>query len=109
MDTNTVILTVKDLNATSSVGSDGIALRYLREVLCVKVPFLTCIVNTSVVTGVFPEDWKHALDVPIYKNGNSDSVNNYRPTSILLIISKVLEKIVAKQLSFYLESNNLLS
>ncbi len=55
VDTNTVILTVKDLNATNSVGSDGIGLRFLRDALFVTVLFLTCIVNTSVVTGVFPE------------------------------------------------------
>lgn len=109
VDTNTIILTVKDLNATSSVGSDGIKLRFLTDALGVIVPFLTCIVNTSLVTGVFPEIWKHALVVPIHKNGDSDCVNNYRPISILPIISKVLEKIVAKQLSCYLESNNLLS
>ncbi len=92
VDINTVILTVKDLNATSSVGSDGTGLRFLRDALCVTIPFLTCIINTSVVTGVFPETWKHALVVPIYKNGDPDSLNNYRPVSILPIISKILEK-----------------
>ena len=55
VDANTVILTVKHLNTTTSIGSDGIALRFLRDALCVIVLFLTCIVNTSVVTGVFPE------------------------------------------------------
>ena len=76
VDTNTVILTVKDLNATSSLGTDGIKLRFLRDALSVIVPFLTCIVNTSLVTGVFPETWKYALVVPIHKKGDSDSVNN---------------------------------
>ena len=109
VDVNTVILIVKDLNATNSIGSDGIALRFLRDALCVIVPYLTCIVNTSLVTGVFPESWKHALVVPLYKNGDPDIVNNYRPVSILPVVSKILEKIVAKQLSEYLEENKLLS
>ncbi len=61
------------------------------------------------VTGVFSETRKHALVVSIYKKGDPDSVNNYIPLSILPVISKVLEKYVAKQLSFYLESHNLLS
>ncbi len=39
----------------------------------------------------------------------TNSVNNYRPVSILPIISKVLEKNVAKPLSFYLQSHNILS
>ncbi len=67
VDTNIVILTVKDFNATSSVGSNGIGLQFIKDAPCVTVPFLTCIVNTSLVTGVFPETWKHALVVPIYK------------------------------------------
>ena len=109
VDVNTLILIVKDLNATNSIGSDGIALRFLRDALCVIAPFLTCIVNTSLVTGVFPESWKHALVVPLYKNGDLDVVSNYRPISILSIVSKILEKIVARQLSDYLETNKLLS
>lgn len=109
VDANTIILIVKDLNATNSIGSDGIALRFLRDALCVIVPFITCIVNTSLVTGVFPESWKHALVVPLYKNGDPEVVNNYRPVSLLPIMSKILEKIVARQLSDYLETNKLLS
>ncbi len=61
------------------------------------------------VTGVFHETWNQALVVPIYKNGDLDNVNDYIPVSILPIISKVLEKNVAKQLSFYLEVYHLLS
>ena len=86
VDINTIILTFKDLNTTSSVGSDSIGLRFLRYALCVTLPFLTCIINTSIVTGVFPAAWKHALVVPLYKNGDRDCVNNYRPVSILPII-----------------------
>lgn len=107
VDTNTVILAVKDLNTTTSVGSDNIGLRFLRDALCNIFSFLTCIINTSMVTGVFPAAWKHALVVPLFKNGDRDCVNNYRPASLLPIVSKVLEKIVVKQLSYYLESNKL--
>ena len=79
VDTDTAILTVKDLNTTTSVSSDNIGLRFLRDALCVILPFLTCIINTSIVTGVFPAAWKHALVVPLFKHGDRDCVNNYRP------------------------------
>ena len=108
VDTNTAISAVKDLNTTTSSGSDTTGLRFLRDALCVILPFLTCILNASVVTGVFPAAWKHALVVPLFKNGNHDCLNNYKPLSILPIASKVLKK-VPKQLSCYLESNKLLS
>ncbi|XP_063881592.1 uncharacterized protein LOC135111811 [Scylla paramamosain] len=72
VDANTLILIVKELNATNSIGSDGIAFKFLRDALYVIVPLLTCIINTSLVTGVFPESWKHALVVTLYKNGDPD-------------------------------------
>lgn len=47
IDTNTVIQTVKALNDTSSVGSDNIPLRFVRDALYMIAYFLTCIINTS--------------------------------------------------------------
>ena len=109
VDINTIILTVKDLKETTSVGSDNIPLKFVKDALYVIAVYLTCIVNTSIVTGVFPNAWKHAIIVPIFKNGDPENVNDYRPISILPVISKILEKIVANQLINYLEMNNLLS
>ena len=109
VDANTIILTIKNLRPINSVGSDGITLRFVRDALCAILPFLTCIINTSLVTGVFPEAWKHALVVPLHKIDDPGAVSNYRPVSILPILSKVIEKIVAKQLTCYLETNKLLS
>ncbi len=54
VDTNTVILAVKNLNTTTFVGSDNIGLRLPRDPLCIILSFLTCIINTSMATGVLP-------------------------------------------------------
>ena len=67
------------------------------------------IVNTSIVTGIYPHLWKHSHVIPFYKNGDVDDVSNYRPISLLPIISKVLEKIIANQLMVFLETHKLLS
>ncbi len=109
VDTETIILTIKGLNDTKSVGSDGIPLRFIKDSLYFIAFYLTCIINTSIVTGVFPTSWKHALVVPLFKSGNSNDMNNYRPIYLLPILSKILEKIVADQLIQFLECNNLLS
>jgi len=67
------------------------------------------IINTSIITNTFPDLWKISHVVPLYKSNDADDVNNYRPISLLPIFSKILEKIVAKQLMSYLEHYKLLS
>ncbi len=64
------------------------------------------IINTSFVTGVFPNAWKHASVIPLFKKGDKANVNNYRPISLLPILSKIAEKIVSQQLLHFLSHNN---
>ena len=46
--------------------------------------------------------------MPVHKGGAEDDPTNYRPIAVVSIIAKILEKIVATQLSNYFESNELL-
>ena len=109
VDIDTVILVFKDLNESNAFGSDGISSKYLKDALPVLIFYITVIVNTSIVTGVFAKLWKHPHVIPYFKSGDTENVGNYRPISLLPILSKVLEKIVARQLMYYLESNKLLA
>ena len=109
VDTDTIFLIIKGLKDTNSVSSDGIPLTFIKDSLYVIAFYLTCIVNTSIVTGIFPTTWKHALVVPLFKSGDSNDFNDYRPISLLPILSKILERVVAGQLTQYLEANKLLS
>ena len=109
VDSNTIILTIKHLKETKATGSDGISLKFLKDALPAILPYITCMVNTSIVTGSFPAAWKHAIVIPLHKKGDTDDVSNYRPISLLPVISKIIEKIIATQLTHYLESNFLLS
>ena len=60
-------------------------------------------------TGIFPDKLKIAKVVPIFKKGDKLNINNYRPISLLPAISKVIEKIMADQLSEFFENMKLLS
>ena len=71
--------------------------------------FLTTIFNLSLNYGIFPNDWKNARVSPIYKSGEKDECGNYRPISILSVVSKLFEKLVYKQVYSYLENNELLT
>ena len=63
---------------------------------------LATLFNRSFDSSSFPTDWKLALVVPIFKKGAKDLPGNYRPISLLPILSKVLEKIVHKKIVRFL-------
>ncbi len=84
-------------------------MRFFNDSLFVIASYLTVIIDTSISTGQFPTAWKHATVTPLFKSGEKDNPSNYRPISILPVLSKILEKIVSSQLTTYLESNKYLS
>ena len=56
-----------------------------------------------------PDKWKVAKVIPIHKKGDKLDFNNYRPISLLPCASKVMERVVQRQLLNYLKSHSLLS
>ena len=80
----------------------------LKDAALVLTKPLTFIINLSLETGVVPSEWKVAKVIPLYKSGSQAEIDNYRPISILPTFSKILEKIVYKQLMAHLERHNLL-
>ena len=64
----------------------------------------------SLLSGVFPKLWKHALISPLLKKADLDEAApaNFRPISNLPFLSKLLDRGVHRQLVGYLNSNNLL-
>lgn len=95
--------------STKAVGDDGLHLQMLLPILNVLVPVILHLVNYSLFTSSFPSAWKKAHVLPLPKVSNPSSVTQFRPISILPILSKVLESVVNNQLSNYLSSNSLLS
>ena len=60
----------------------------------VLAPVLCDIFNWSLASGTFPQSWKIARVSPIYKDGNIEDRSNYRPISVLPVISRLFEKII---------------
>lgn len=67
------------------------------------------IINKSLETGVFPNNWKESMVFPIQKVKNTLKCEEYRPINTLKICEKVIEKIVKNQLEEYMEQHRLLS
>ena len=84
------------LPSKNSSGYDGISNRLLKSIKhAIKIP-LTKIFNLSISTGEFPENMKLAEVIPLFKKCAIDIMENYRPISLLITISKLLEKIIYK-------------
>ena len=96
------------LNPNKAVGLDGIPSRFLRDAAPVIVEPISHIINISILTETVPDDFKRAKVTPLYKKGSKLDVGNYRPVSILPVLSKLLEKVVNTQLTEFLEKNSIL-
>ena len=75
-------------------GTDNISARIITECADQLVTPLTKICNLSVTSGVFPERWKQANIIPLYKKGNKKDPSNYRSVSLLPLFGKILERVV---------------
>ena len=70
---------------------------------------LTKIFNVSITSEQFPSEWKAARVIPIFKKGQRTMLDNYRPISILPVVSKLMERILHDQMFDYLMNENILS
>ena len=83
---------IKKLDTNNAHGYDMISIRMLKLCRVSICKPLKIIFKNFISNGFFPNDWKKANVVPIHKKNNKQVVSNYRPISVLLICSKLLEK-----------------
>ena len=88
---------------------DMLSLKVYKDRFLVLGRQLVNIFNCSLRSSIFPEVWKRAKVVPLFKGGTSDEVGNYRPVSLLPLPGKLLEKIEHKHITKFWEDNNFLS
>ena len=90
---------------------DPIPTSLLKKCSSVLLPTITKIINLSLSTGVFPDQFKNCSVHPHLKKSNLDKENlsNYRPISHLSFLSKLTERTVKLRLTDYLSNNNLLN
>ena len=98
----------KWLKRNKAPGHDGLDVNIITSVYeLIKKPLLK-IFNESINLGIFPENMKIAKVTPIFKSGKKELLTNYRPISVLLCFSKILERIMYNRVCNYLNDNNLL-
>ena len=73
------------------------------------VPPLKIIFESILTSGIFPDVWKTANVLPIFKKENKQLVENYRPISLLPIMAKLFGRLLFRTLYNYFQSNNLIT
>ena len=84
------------MNVSKVTGLDGLSARFLKD--GANQISSAHIINLYLYSGRIPDDMKTARVVPLHTKNSKSEPGNYRPVSILTVISKILEKTVHKQL-----------
>ena len=95
---------------TKSNGPDGISARMLKAIYCREhYPCSHKTLQHVIKSGKIPNEWKLALVTPIPKHSNKSDPANYRPISLLYIISKLLEKHILIHLLKHIQEQSRIS
>ena len=100
---------MKNLKGRKATGIDDLPSNMLKDCRDFISKPLCYILNLYFRTGRVPDIWKMAKLKPLHKTGATNDPSNYRPISVLPILSKILERAMHSQLPSYLENNNLLT
>ena len=99
---------IKSLDSNKSSDIYGMSPKLLKILSPAISETLSNIFNESFALGVLPDHMKLAMITPIFKGGSKLDVSNYRPVSVLPIISKVLEKLMLTRLIKYLDKSKII-
>jgi hypothetical protein len=99
---------IRSLKSSNSCGYDEVIMKMLKSCSYFISSPLNYIWNRTLLTGVFPYRLKYATIRPLFKTGNKDDINNYRPISILISFSKIFENVLQTRLLKHLTDHNIL-
>ena len=99
---------IRNLQPKPSSGHDGISNRLLKGLRESIVEPLQIVINKSLCEGIFPSDMKKADVSALHKANDRSEKSNYRPISLLLTLSKILEKIMYKRVYNFLNIRGLI-
>ena len=107
--TNEVILNLlEQINPGKAVGIDNIGGKFLKDGAPILADPITKLCNLSISLSKFPRECKIAKLKPLYKKGSKLEAKNYRPISLLPLVSKIFEKIIHAQTQAFLDENKIL-
>ena len=99
---------LKQTNANKAPGIDKLSGIFIKDGADLLAAPITQIINLSISTSAFPDSFKIAKLIALFKKGSKTEPKNYRPISLLPLLSKIFEKVVHIQTEKFLSENNIL-
>ena len=100
---------ISELRNDCSSGFYNIPVKFIKPVAEEITSPIVNIINSSIDKEIFPDSWKVARVCPVPKIDNPINEKDFRPISILPVLSKIYEKVILKQLSDYIERTSIYS
>ena len=100
-----IVNIINDLNPNKSSDISPRILKLFRGQLS---PTLAILFNNCMYAGIFPDELKIARVVPLFISGDRNEISNYRPISLLPVLSKIFEKLIHKRLTSFLDKHNVI-
>ena len=101
-----VLALLQNIDISKDVGLDNLGGRLLKDGATELSLHVTQLINLSIKSSVFPEQCKIAKLKPLFKKGSALVPKNYRPISLLPLLSKLFEKIIHMKTQDYLNEKN---
>ena len=103
-----VLEVLQFIDISEAEGFDKFSGRFLKDGANISVKPIVKGCNISISSGLFPSDCKIAKLKPLYKQGSNTNLENFRPISLLPLISKFIGRIAYNQVDTFLLQNNIL-
>ena len=100
---------IDTLRSDVATGTDDINARFIKDAKDELVPILTQLINLSYKLSQFPDAMKKARIKALHKKDSTEDIANYRPISILPVMSKIFERSGTNQMASFLEANGLIN
>ena len=97
---------ISDLKAGKSTGPSSLPTKIMKQLNDIIASPLAELINKSFQSGIFPDIFKIAKVIPIFKSESRVLCNNYRPISLLSNIKELIEKLMHKQVYSFSEQQN---
>ena len=105
---NELYNTINSLHSNKSCGHDEISPHFLRLGCEILAPILFLLFSYVFDLGFFPQIFKTAKVIPIFKNGDKQQIKNYCPISILSSLFKILENLIKARFVNFFEKHEVL-